>query len=144
MDTKNDSDHKESYLLIVKEALDQFKSIKSHYIVRYLVGVSGLLNVFSMFLASQYRIVFLLFFKDFLKEKLFGHRHTCLLIDQSPEKFVELMIWVNDHFKESIPSDLLAMKKLDEDFKKERKDLIYTDDSSSAQIPLPNSEIHKI
>jgi hypothetical protein len=144
MDTKNDSDHKESYLLVVKEALDQFKSINSHYIVRYLVGVSGLLNVFSMFLASQYRIVFLLFFKDFLKEKLFGHRETCLLIYQSPEKFVDLMIWVNDHFKESIPSDLLAMKKLDEDFKKERKDLIYTDDSSSAQIPLPNSEIHKI
>ncbi len=72
-----------------------------------------MLNVFSMFLASEYRIVFLLFFRDFLKEKLFGHGETCLLIDKSPEKFVELMAWANEHFKESIPSDLLAMKKLD-------------------------------
>jgi len=54
------------------------------------------------------------------------------------------MVWINEHFKESIPSDLLAMKKLDEDFKKERKDLIYTDESSATHIPLPNSEIHKI
>ena len=29
------------------------------------------------------------------------------------DKIVEVMNWVNEHFKESIPCDLLAMKKLD-------------------------------
>ena len=90
MDSKNDEflENKESYLLIVREALEQFKSIKSHYIIRYLIGVSGLLNVFSMFIHSEYKIVFLLFFKSFLSEKLFGEDGKMLLIKKSPEKFI--------------------------------------------------------
>jgi hypothetical protein len=51
------------------------------------------------------------------------------------------MQWVNEHFRESIPNDLLAMRKLDEDFRKERKDLIYLPESHhvTSAIPVVNA-----
>ncbi len=73
--------------------------------------MSGLLSIFTMFINSEYKIVLLLFFKNFLRDKLLSS--DGLLIKNSPDKFVELMAWLNEHFKDSIPSDLLAMKKLD-------------------------------
>ena len=84
-------------MLIVKEALDQFKGLKTHYVIRYLTGVSGLLSVFSMFMNSEYKIVLLLFFRDFLREKLLGKEGV--LARDGVEKVVELMAWVNEHFK---------------------------------------------
>ena len=93
------------------------------FIVKYIGGSVGFLNIFQLYLGSNMKLPFAIFFKNQLLKSLL----PLLKKEQNKLQFEQLCLWCINQYYDNLPLEVINLKERDKDFEKTLKSLLKDD-----------------